>query len=179
MGLLQPGVFTTRGPTTRVLHPGFFITGGFYHQCFFRQGFFQPDVFQPGGLKTMRSYNQGYNQWFLQAGVLHTGVLATGCLTTRDFYMRGCYDQEFLLRGVFTTWGCYIEKFSFQGYNVQGSYMQGLLHPRVLHLVVVTSEVSTRRRTVRTPSLPFTSLRWPSSAFIRLHLPSLALIFLH
>ena len=84
-------------------------------------------MFQPGGLKTMGSYNQGYNQWFLQAGILDTGVLTTGCLTTRDFYMRGCYDQEFLLRGVFTTWGCYIEKFSFQGYNVQGSYMQGLL----------------------------------------------------
>ena len=65
-------------------------------------------MFQPVGLKTIGSYNQGYNQWFLQAGVLHTGVLATGCLTTRDFYMRGVatrssYFQGFLRPGVVTS----------------------------------------------------------------------------
>ena len=73
-------------------------------------------------LKSLVLTTSGTTSGFFKQGSYIQGVFATGCLTTRDFYMRGCYDQEFLLPGVFTTWGCFIETYSFQGYNVQGSY---------------------------------------------------------
>ena len=130
VGLLQPGVFIsrglrTRGLTTRGLTTRGLTTRGSYNELFYSEGFLQPGVVTTRDLKTRGCHNQG----FLQPGALQPAALTTKRLTTRGFYNQGPTIGGFYKEGSYNQW----------------SYNLGLLQTGVLQSAVLTTTGLTTR----------------------------------